>query len=108
MRAEFFVETPVAALAEEVFVERVERGHEGVGVAQREDLAAGVEDAQGVREELRAALYEKLEESRGVRPFHLARAFALDDCLDALGVGPEGAHDDAARARVRAEYGVRV
>ena len=88
MRAQFFVETPVAALAEEVFVERVERGHEGVRVAHREDFAAGIEDAKEVREELRATFYQKLEEARGVRPLHLARAFALDDCLDTLGVGP--------------------
>src|SRR2546423_10663598 len=99
VRAEFFVETPVAALAEEVFVERVERGHEGVWVAHGEDLAAGVEDAQGVWEELRAAFYQKLEEARGVRPRHLARAFALDDRLDALGIGPKGAHGDTARGR---------
>ena len=108
VRAQLLVDVPVAALVEEVLVERAEGGHEGVGVELRERRAAGVVDAQAVGEELHAPRQPELEEAARVRPRHLARAFALDDQLDALGLGPEGPHDRAPRRQVRAEDGVRV
>src|SRR5256714_13540819 len=80
VRAEFFVETPVAALAEEGFVERGERRHEGGRGAQREDLTAGGEDAQGVWEELRAAFYEKLEKAGGGGPLPPPRGLPPHGC----------------------------
>src|SRR5205085_8610795 len=97
VRAELLVDLPVAALAEEVFVEGAERGHEGVRVAQREDVAVGVVHAQKIREELCAPSEQKLEEAGVVRPRHLARPLALWDDLDARGFGSQSAYDDAAR-----------
>src|ERR1700748_607850 len=81
VRAEFFVESPVPSLSKQMLVERAERRHEGVRVAHREDVSAGIIDAQEIREELHAVFENNLEEACRVQLSHRALAFALDDQL---------------------------
>src|SRR5262249_44845135 len=105
---ELLVQLFVAPLRGEVEVELAERRQEAVGVVELDGRAARVADLEPVADRHRRALEQRLEEPGRVLLLGLHRLLALREHAHAFCAGPEGAHDDVAVRRVRAEEVVRV
>src|ERR1700722_9506960 len=108
VRAEFFINLQVTSFIPQMQIEAADGRQKRVGVANREDIASGFDDAQLVAEDVAAIGNQHLEETAGVAAGHRPRAILVVDYGDLFRFRAENANRDVVGTGMSAEDRMRI